>query len=86
MNNDFNLSTSRSTTVIELAKIVWSQIKGNEEFQYILDDGFKYDVQKRVPSTNKAKELLGFETEIDLEDGVKEVIDWIKSQIIAGNM
>jgi len=86
MNNDFNLSTSRSTTVIELAKIVWSQIKGNEEFRYILDDGFKYDVQKRVPSTNKAKELLGFETEIDLEDGVKEVIDWIKSQIIAGNM
>ena len=85
-NNDFNLSTSRSTSVIELAKIVWNQIKGEEEFKYQLEAGFKYDVQKRMPCTKKAKELLGFEAEISLEDGVKEVIEWIKDQINLGNM
>ena len=86
LNNDFNLSTPVSTTVLELAEAIWKKIKGNEPFRYVCDDPFKYDVQKRVPSTQKAKDLLGFEANTDLETILDEVIPWIKEQIAIGGI
>ncbi len=32
-NDDFNLSTAQSTTVLELAEIIWRKIKGDEPFR-----------------------------------------------------
>lgn len=86
LNNDFNLSTSVSTTVLELAEAIWKKIKGNEPFRYVCDDPFKYDVQKRVPATDKAKKLLGFEATTDLDTILDEVIPWIKEQIAVGGI
>jgi nucleoside-diphosphate-sugar epimerase len=39
-----------------------------------------YDVQKRVPNTDKAKELLGFEAKIGLSESVTEVIDYMRNK------
>ena len=58
INNDFNVSTSEATTVIELARVIWRILKPNTEFNYTCETGYKYDVQKRVPNTNKAKEVF----------------------------
>ena len=60
MNEDFNLSTAKSTTVIELARLIWHKIKGNEPLRYLSDDPYTYDVQKRVPDIEKARLALGF--------------------------
>lgn len=81
LNNDFNLSTPKGHTVIELAKIIWEKINGNKSFSYVLDPSFEYDVQCRIPATNKAKELLGFEAETSLETALDEIIPWIKHMI-----
>jgi UDP-glucose 4-epimerase len=86
LNNDFNLSTSRSTSVLELAQLVWKEVNGDAPFEHTSDPAYEYDVQKRVPSTDKAKELLGFDAEISLEAGVTEVVAWIKDQIDLGKM
>ncbi len=86
LNNDFNLSTPASTTVLELAEAIWKKIKGNEPFRYTCDEPFKYDVQKRVPDTDKAKTLLGFEAKTDLDTILDEVIPWIKEQIALGGI
>lgn len=76
-NNDFNLSTAQSTTVLELAELIWKKIKGNDvKFSYTSDPGFEYDVQKRVPNTVKAKELLGYEATTSLSEILDEVIPW----------
>lgn len=80
INNDFNISTPTPTTVIELAELIWSLLKPNEPFKYICDVGFEYDVQKRIPNTNKAKEILGFEAKISLKDSVEEVINYMKNK------
>ncbi|WP_249715204.1 NAD-dependent epimerase/dehydratase family protein, partial [Rhizomonospora bruguierae] len=54
-NEDFNLSTARSTTVLELAEVIWRKIKGpGVPLRYVSDDPFEYDVQKRVPDVAKA--------------------------------
>jgi nucleoside-diphosphate-sugar epimerase len=80
INEDFNISTPQSTSVLELAKTVWEIINPEKEFKYISDDPFEYDVQKRIPNVSKAKEVLGFEAEISLEESVKEVINYIKNK------
>jgi nucleoside-diphosphate-sugar epimerase len=80
INEDFNLSTSVSTTVLELAKLIWDILKPNEPFKYVCDVGFEYDVQKRVPDVSKAKTVLGFEAEIGLEFSIKEVINYMKTK------
>ena len=38
LNEDFNLSTAESTTVLELAELIWKKIKGPDEpFRYVSD-------------------------------------------------
>ena len=76
-NEDFNLSTSQSTTVLELAEIIWNKIRPEDQFQYKSVDSFEFDVQKRIPSTEKAKNLLGYEAETTIEEMLDVVIPWI---------
>lgn len=77
-NQDFNLSTKNSTTVLELAELIWKKIRPSDEFKYVSVDSFKYDVQKRIPDVQKAKELLGFEAKTTLSEMLDIVIPWIK--------
>jgi len=86
INNDFNLSTPISTSVLELAQIIWSKINGDKPFHYISDMAYEYDVQKRVPSVQKAKDILDFEAKTSLSDTLDEVIPWIREQIRLGNI
>lgn len=86
LNEDFNLSTPVSTSVIELAETIWKKIKGDEPFKYISDNAFKYDVQKRVPDVSKAKNILGFEAKTTLDTSLDEIIPWIKHQIEIGGI
>lgn len=76
-NEDFNLSTAQSTTVLELAEIIWKKIRLGEEFSYKSVESFEFDVQKRIPSTLKAKELLGYEANTSIENMLDIVIPWI---------
>jgi len=85
-NEDFNLSTPISTTVLELAHLIWRKINGDKQFRYVSDKPFAYDVQKRVPSVEKAKRVLGFEATTTLDEALDEVIPWIEEQITLGGI
>lgn len=78
LNQDFNISTARATTVLELAEIIWKKVNGDRPFRYISDAPFKYDVQHRSPNVSKAKRLLGYEATTSLETMLDEVIPWIR--------
>ena len=86
VNEDFNISTSVSTSIAELAQIIWTKINGAKPFRYISTPPFSYDVQKRVPSVAKAKRLLGFEPATSLDAALNEIIPWIKAQIATGGI
>ena len=77
VNEDFNISISTATSVLELAELVWNKLNPGKEFRYVSDDPFEYDVQKRIPDVSKAKELLGFEAEIGLSESIDEVIEYL---------
>jgi nucleoside-diphosphate-sugar epimerase len=87
VNEDFNLSTARSTTVLELAECIWSKIHGpRQPFRYVTDPPFEHDVQLRVPDTRKARDVLGFEATTSLEAMLDEVIPWIREELEAGRL
>ena len=84
LNEDFNLSTARSTTVRELAELVWRKVHGAKEpVRLVSDPPYEHDVQMRVPDVRKAREVLGFEATTPLEDVLDEVIPWIRDEIVA---
>jgi nucleoside-diphosphate-sugar epimerase len=87
LNEDFNLSTAESTTVLELADMIWKKIKGpGEPMPTVSDEAFEYDVQRRVPSTEKAKRVLGFDAHTTLSEMLDEVIPWIEQAIANGTI
>jgi UDP-glucose 4-epimerase len=86
VNEDFNISTAVSTTVLELAELIWKKIIPEKPFRTVQDAPFEYDVQKRIPDTTKAKEILGFEARTTLDEMLDEVIPWIREQIAVGGI
>jgi len=83
-NEDFNLSTATSTTVLELAEVIWRKIKGDEPLRIAHDDPFEHDVQKRIPSVDKARDLIGFQAQMTLDEMLDEVIPWIEKALVEG--
>jgi nucleoside-diphosphate-sugar epimerase len=86
-NDDFNLSTATGTTVLELAEAIWRKIKGPDvELRVVSDDPYDHDVQKRIPSVTKARDVLGFEATTGLDEMLDEVIPWIEMAIDEGSI
>jgi UDP-glucose 4-epimerase len=87
VNDDFNLSTPTSTTVLELAELIWQKIHGPDRlFSWVSDPPFDHDVQHRVPDVRKAREILGFAAETSLSEMLDEVIPWIRAEDAAGRI
>ncbi len=84
LNEDFNISTARSTTVLELAQTIWRKLKPGAPFRFVSDEPFEYDVQRRVPDVTKAKQMLGVECTTSLEQMLDEVIPWVQRQVELG--
>jgi UDP-glucose 4-epimerase len=85
-NDDFNISTGESTTVAELATAIWRKIKGDAPLRIVHDPAYAHDVQRRVPSVEKASKLLGFECTTTLDAMLDEVIPWITQAVRDGRI
>jgi nucleoside-diphosphate-sugar epimerase len=86
VNEDFNVSTAESTTVLELARLIWDKLRPGEPFEYVSDPPYRYDVQKRVPAVEKAERLLGFRALTPLGETLDAVIPWVRQQVEYGNI
>jgi UDP-glucose 4-epimerase len=84
LNEDFNLSTAVSTTVLELTETIWNKINPGKPLRIQNEDGYQYDVNKRIPSVEKSKQILGFEALTNLSEMLDEVIPWISNAIDKG--
>jgi len=83
VNNDFNLSTAQSTTVLELATTIWRKINPERPFRVVSDPPFEHDVQRRIPQVRKAADVLDFEATTSLDQMLDEVIPWIRTELEA---
>ena len=87
LNEDFNLSTAQSTTVRELAELIWRKVHGPDKpLRVVSDPPYEHDVQMRVPDVRKARAILGFEATTSLDQVLDEVIPWIRDEISVGGI
>jgi len=84
MLEDFNLSSPKATTVLELAELIWKKVNGQKPFRYVCDPPFRYDVRFRSPDVTKANAKLNFEATTTLEQMLDEVVPWIEEAIRKG--
>jgi UDP-glucose 4-epimerase len=78
-NEDFNVSASGELTVAEIARVVWEACDlPPEELELERVPTYEVDVQRRWPSVEKARRLLGWEARIDVRDGVRRTVDWLR--------
>jgi UDP-glucose 4-epimerase len=84
LNEDFNLSTRQSTTVLELAENIWHRVRGAQPFRHACDEPFEHDVQCRIPAVDKARDMLGFEATTSLDEMLDIVVPWVLDAIGQG--
>jgi nucleoside-diphosphate-sugar epimerase len=82
-NEDFNISASEELSVAEIARIVWEAC-GNDPEQFELEhlSAFEVDVQRRWPSVEKARRVLGWEARIGVREGIARTVEWLREQDI----
>lgn len=79
-NNDFNISASEELTVAAIARMIWEAC-GRRPEAFALEHlpTFEADVQRRWPSVEKARRLLGWEAKVDLREGIAATVEWLRS-------
>ena len=74
----FNVGNPRSTvTIFNLAREIVRLAASSSEIEFV-----KWphpDVEIRVPAVDKARELLGFQAKVNLEEGLLRTIKWYRS-------
>ena len=78
-NEDFNISASEELSVAEIARLAWKAC-GNDPEGFELEHlpPFEVDVQRRWPSVEKARRLLGWEARIGVPEGIAQTVDWLR--------
>ena len=81
VNQDFNISASDERSMAQIAELIW-QACGHDpsDFELAHLPSFEVDVQRRWPSVEKARELLGWQAQIDLEAGLADTVGWLREQ------
>jgi UDP-glucose 4-epimerase len=81
VNEDFNISASEELTVAEIARIIWEECgRPPEQFELEHLPTFEVDVQRRWPSVEKARRLLGWEARIGVREGIRQTVEWLRAQ------
>jgi UDP-glucose 4-epimerase len=83
-NEDFNVSASEEHTVAEIARMIWDACgEDPEAFELEHLPSFEVDVQRRWPSVEKARRLLGWEARVDLREGIAGTVEWLRERELA---
>jgi len=72
-----NIGTGRGTTVNELFKMLKSITGYSDEPEYAPPR--KGDVRKSILDCSKAKEILGWEPKVSLEEGLRRTVEYFKT-------
>ena len=78
IGESLNIGNSRAVvTIYGLASAIVRVLDSPSAIRFIRKD--YADVELRVPNVKKAKELIGFEAEIDLDEGIRRTAEYYRS-------
>lgn len=76
IGESFNIGNARAvTTIFGLAQTICRVL--NSKSKIVFKEALSADIELRVPSIEKAKRLLDFESQVDLEEGILKTAEWI---------
>jgi UDP-glucose 4-epimerase len=76
VGESFNIGNQRAvTTIYGLASAVIRVLESRSDIVFVRRD--YVDVELRVPEVRKARELLGFEAKVDLEEGIRLSAEYV---------
>jgi nucleoside-diphosphate-sugar epimerase len=79
LREDFNISAAEEMTVAQIARVIWAACgRDPSELRFEHLPTFEVDVVRRWPSVDKARDLLGWESQIAVEDGVAATVEWLR--------
>ena len=78
----FQIATNRETTVSEMVEILIPALErsGVTGIRVIHGDRLTGDVMRNFSDTSKAKKMLGWTPEIELQTGIQKTVDFFKGQ------
>lgn len=76
----FNIGSGKETSINALAELVL-KVCGNKDLSPIHEPPRKADFQRCKVDTTKARNLLGFRLEIQLEEGLEKTINWARMHV-----
>ena len=78
----FNIGNTRSTvTIYDLAQRV-RRLTG-ADVDVVFQPLHYADVELRIPNVEKAREVLGFEAKVDLDEGLEKTIAWYREKALS---
>lgn len=82
----FNIGSGHCYTVTEIAEKL-SNTMGMQHIRPIATGQYRVgDIRHCFGDMSKAKRILGFEPEVSLEDGLKELATWLEEQVAIDNV
>jgi UDP-glucose 4-epimerase len=79
IGESFNIGNQRAvTTIYGLAYAVIQVLGSKSEIRFVRKD--YVDVELRVPSVAKARDLIGFEALVDLDEGIRRTAEFYRAQ------
>lgn len=76
----FNIGNERTVTTIHNLANTVLRITGSHSPIVFIEKDYA-DVELRIPSARKAKEILGFEAKVDLEEGIRRTAEYFRGRL-----
>lgn len=77
VGESFNIGNARAvTTILGLAETV-CRVLGSKS-RIVFRDALSADIELRIPSVSKARELIGFQARVDLHEGIERTAAWYR--------
>jgi UDP-glucose 4-epimerase len=78
IGESFNIGNARAViTILGLAHTVCRVLGSTSKIEH--DPPLSADIAIRIPSVDKAEKLLGFKAKVDLEEGILQTANWIRT-------
>jgi UDP-glucose 4-epimerase len=75
----FNVASGTETSLLELAQMLLTVMGSDLDVEHGPARAVN-GVTRRLADTTRARDLLGFEAEVDLEEGLTRLVDWWKGE------
>lgn len=78
IGESFNIGNQRAvTTIYGLANTVIRVLGSKSKIEFVYKD--YADVELRIPNVSKARDLIGFEAEVDLDEGIQRTAEYYRN-------